>query len=81
MTTVINSPGSNEGSGAGLIIGVIIALVIIALFFVYGLPALRGNGGSNDRGTNINVQIPDLGGNGGDNGGSGGSGGVSNPGN
>ena len=60
MTTVINTPpaGDNGDSGAGIILGVIVAIVIIVLFFVYGLPAIRGANNTEPRTTNINVQIP-----------------------
>lgn len=51
MTTVINNPGGEGGSGVGIIVGVVLAIAIIAIFFIYGLPALRNNNG----GTNINV--------------------------
>lgn len=52
MTTIINPGGGDGGNGVGMILGVVIALVVIFLFFVYGLPAIRGG---NDGGTNINV--------------------------
>lgn len=53
MATVINNPDSGEstGGGVGLIVGAIILLAIVVLFFVYGLPALRGT----DKGTTVNV--------------------------
>lgn len=60
MTTIINTPpaGDNSGSGSGLIIGAIVAIVIITIFFVYGLPAIRSalapQGGSID----INLKLP-----------------------
>lgn len=42
MTTIVNTPSSNDsGNGMGMIIGSLILLVSIFLFFVYGLPALR----------------------------------------
>ncbi len=42
MTTVINTPGGqSDDSGLGFILGVIVAIVLVALFFVYALPALR----------------------------------------
>lgn len=66
MATVINNP--SEGSGAGTIIGVVIAILLIALLFIYGIPALRGTSGGT--GTNVNVSLP-----GGGSGGSGGAGG------
>lgn len=56
MTTIINNPdtsGSNSNSGGvGLIIAVVVIIAIIALFFLYGLPALRK---SNNSGTTVNV--------------------------
>ena len=55
MATVINNPGDTSGSGAGLIIGIIVAIVLIGLFVFYGVPALR-DGGS----TNVNVDLPSV---------------------
>lgn len=68
MTTVINTPPSNQGSGLGVTVGVVLVVVILlGLFFVYGLPAVGGgNAGGND--LNVNVDLPT--------GGTGGSGAV-----
>lgn len=58
MTTVINNPGegsNNNGPGMGIILGVIIAIIFIALFFVYGLPALRGTNQAQPSKPTINV--------------------------
>jgi hypothetical protein len=55
MTTVVNNPG--EGSGAGTIIGIVVAIILIALLFIYGLPAIRG-GSAPAPGANINVTVP-----------------------
>jgi hypothetical protein len=55
MATVINNPdsgGTRESSGMGLIIGVIVAVIIVFLFIVYGLPGIRGR---STGGTNVNV--------------------------
>ncbi len=42
MTTIINTPGGqSDDSGLGFILGVIVAILLIAVFFVYALPALR----------------------------------------
>lgn len=58
MATVINNP--SEGSGAGTILGIVVAVIIIALLFIYGLPALRGTGSTQPAGTNINVELPSV---------------------
>ncbi|MFA6017105.1 MAG: hypothetical protein WC744_03395 [Patescibacteria group bacterium] len=46
MVTVVNNPTpSNESDGGmGMIVGVIVLLVVIYLFFMYGLPAIRQMG-------------------------------------
>lgn len=63
MATVINNP-SEGGSGAGTIIGVVVAIILIALLFIYGIPAVRGGGGTApDASANIDVNLPDAGGN------------------
>lgn len=57
MTTVINNPsgGNGDGGSSGVIVGVLVAIVIIGLFVVYGLPALRNQ----NRGTTqIKVELP-----------------------
>ncbi len=53
MATVVNNPApqENTGSGMGMLFGAIIFLVVLVLFFIYGLPALRNIGG----GTQISV--------------------------
>ncbi len=52
MATIVNTPGNTESnSGVGMVMGVLLAIVIIALFFVYALPAMRGA----NRGTTVNV--------------------------
>ena len=61
MTTVINNPGNGEGSNSsvGIIIGLIVLLVVIGLFFVYGLPAIRkGNAVPQNAGIDVNVKLP-----------------------
>lgn len=59
MATIINNP-SGEGSGIGIILGVILALAVIGIFFVYGLPAMRGNPAPADssNGASINIELP-----------------------
>ncbi len=66
MVTVVNTPpGSGESdSGVGLIVGIILAIVVIALFFIYGLPALRNSAQpvpqDNNRDINIDVDLPNV---------------------
>ncbi len=61
MATVINNP-SSEDSGVGVIIGVLVAIILVVLFFVYGLPALRGPAPADNGGINVNVDLPSGGG-------------------
>lgn len=65
MATIINNPGESSGgtdSAAGMIIGIVIAIILIALFVIYGLPALRQNSTDPNANqpdtTNVNVSIP-----------------------
>lgn len=55
MPTIINNPpdsGGGNSGGVGLVVGVVVVIAIIGLFFIYGLPAMRQN---NSSGTTINV--------------------------
>lgn len=58
MATVINNPGEGESSGVGVIIGVLIAIVLIALFFIYGLPAIRGSSVNDGGSLDVDVNLP-----------------------
>ncbi len=58
MATIINNPSGSNDSSVGLVIGIVIGLVLIALFFVYALPALRGNQPTKDANPIIKVEIP-----------------------
>ena len=64
MTTVINTPGSNDdgsGSSTNIVLIVILLLVIIGLFFVYALPAMRDSQAvpqNNDGSIDVNVKLP-----------------------
>ena len=44
MTTIVNTPPSNESNGFGMIIGVMGIVLLIAFFFYWGLPAIRSMG-------------------------------------
>ncbi len=58
METVINTPSKLDGSsGVSLIIGILIALVLVVLFLVYGLPAIR-NQNAQAYSVKINVNTP-----------------------
>ena len=46
MTTVVNNPATgttSEGAGSGVVVGVIIALIVLALLLIFGLPLMRSN--------------------------------------
>ena len=68
MATIINNPSDrsdrvdDSGSGAGLIVGIIFGIIIIALFFMYALPAIRNNSATtnqpNPNSVDVNVQLP-----------------------
>jgi multisubunit Na+/H+ antiporter MnhB subunit len=47
MSTITDTPPvSNDNTpGTGMVIGVILAIILIALFIIYGLPAMRSNQG------------------------------------
>jgi hypothetical protein len=64
-TTIINpAPNANtsNGSGIGFLLGAIVLVVFIALFFIYALPFIRGLNGSGGiqvnlpKSVNVNVQ-------------------------
>lgn len=61
MNTIINNPGNTgdgESTGVGLILGIILAIVIIALFFVYALPAIRGTSTPQNGTVDVNIKLP-----------------------
>jgi multidrug efflux pump subunit AcrA (membrane-fusion protein) len=65
MTTVINNPPGNQdsGSGTGLMLGIIIAIVIIAgivLFAMYGSPKTQNNPNPGNSTIDVNVKVPDV---------------------
>ena len=57
MTTVINTPSNGESTSAGFMIGATLVIVIIlGLFFVYGLPLLQNE--DTPQAVDVNVQLP-----------------------
>ena len=65
MATIINNPSgtTSEDSSVGMVVGLIIALVLIVLFVMYGLPALRGGSAAPasdapGASANLNVTLP-----------------------
>lgn len=55
-TTIINPAPSNNSSdnnGIGFLLGAIILIVFVVLFFIYGLPLLQGLSGNG--GVQVNV--------------------------
>ena len=59
MTTVINTPGNNNGgdSAIGMIIGALVIAAAVVLFIIYGLPAIRNSKAEPDT-TIIKVEVP-----------------------
>lgn len=62
MTTVIKNGGESESSSVGMILGVLLAIVLVVLFFVYALPALRGGTAAPGNNLDVNVDLPSPGG-------------------
>jgi hypothetical protein len=60
MTTIINTPPSGESSDSvlGVVIGVIAILILIAIFFVYILPAMNTNAAPKTNSIDVNVKLP-----------------------
>lgn len=60
MTTVINTPSNGESTGGGFVLGVVLVIVIIlGLFLVYGLPAIRNsNNNAQPKNIDVNVKLP-----------------------
>lgn len=50
-TYVTNQPAEQTSNGVGFLIGVFLIIAVAVLFFLYGLPLLRGGYG----GTSVNV--------------------------
>lgn len=58
MTTVVNTtPATENNSSMGMFLGLIFLLIVVFLFFFYGLPMLRG--ASQQVPNKVDVQMPD----------------------
>jgi hypothetical protein len=64
MATIVNTPGeARDNSGTGVVIGVLAVILLVLLALLFGLPYLRNRGvPATDTGTNINVELPNVGG-------------------
>lgn len=66
MATIINNPptqapaASEGGSMTGMLIAVGFIAVVGFLFFVYALPALRGNQSTDSTNSNPTITVPDT---------------------
>ena len=60
MATIVNNPPVNtdNGSGNGFLIGIILLIVFVVLFVFYGLPLLGNAGGANQGAQAPQVNIP-----------------------
>ncbi len=61
MATIINNPGNGEetDSGLSMVMGVVLLLVIVGLFFIYVLPIIRNNQAVPQNSTiDVNVKLP-----------------------
>ena len=60
MTTIINTPRNGEDtSGVSLIIGVLVVILAVGLFFSYVLPAMRDNNTpKQDSKLDVNIKLP-----------------------
>ncbi len=57
MTTVINNPGESD-NGLGWVVGVVLVVILLVVFFVYALPAIQKNGTDDNGGATIKVELP-----------------------
>lgn len=66
MSTVINNPSENNGSGtsggAGVVIGAVIVILVLVVAIIYALPYVRSRLDATSKPVNptINVQLPSL---------------------
>jgi len=64
MATVINNPSERtpESTGTGVVVGILFIVLLLVLFLVFGLPYLRTQSVPQDSTTNLNVELPSIGG-------------------
>ncbi|MCA9369939.1 hypothetical protein KC686_02160 [Candidatus Woesebacteria bacterium] len=60
MATVVNNPPADrsDGNGMGFLLGMIVLVVVLALFFFYGLPMLRQTSAPSAP-SEVQVEVPD----------------------
>lgn len=63
MTTVVNNPAptSDEGSGMGMIVGIIVLVAVLLFIFFYGMPYFRDTAQQNNapQPDSAIIEIPD----------------------
>jgi len=58
MATIVNTPAqgnTDSGSGMGMVVGAILLIVFLFVFFVYGLPVIRSSMGRGTTTPQVNV--------------------------
>ncbi len=61
MATIINNPksGDESNSSVGMIVGLVVLLAAVGLFFIYALPAIRANMATpQDGAIDVNIKLP-----------------------
>lgn len=64
MATIINNPSGTEDSSAGVVIGILAAIVLVILFIMFVWPSISGrtpaptDTSTPGASTNINVELP-----------------------
>ena len=58
MATIINNPSENSGLGVGMILGIVVAVVVMALLLVYGFSIYRGGQQLKASNPVIKVELP-----------------------
>lgn len=62
MATIVNNPPANQptsntGGGFGFLLGVILLLIVAAVFIIWVIPYIGGNGTSFQIPSNFNVNL------------------------